>query len=315
MKSIISKKSKSTVLAVVGIIILAVALIVLVQPRPRDVREAYGSYSLDTRMTLVDQLRNNTLYGNNTNLTNPSVIYKSISKNIFIDVNVNYFNSQGLSERLYYSYSVYVISSNPSWEKLSYSTDKVFNATSGFSDSFVMRINLTSNVSLGSEINDQLGFTSGSSYSINIVSQAKSNLGLADSNLTIAVGGTTDSVTGPGDAPLTGSYFRNAVIPGKIIIPLSRDISYPLIFVGAILLGSIAYLVMPSRPDPVQKFKNDNRENLIELGIGPPEGSIPVKSTDDLFRMATFVERPVFIFKDIVFIEIDGKTYYAEIKK
>ena len=37
MKSIISKKSKPTVLAVVGIIILAVALIVLVQPRPRDV--------------------------------------------------------------------------------------------------------------------------------------------------------------------------------------------------------------------------------------------------------------------------------------
>ena len=82
MKSIISKKGKSTVLAVVGIIILAVALVVLVQPRPRDVREAYGSYSLNTHMTLVDQLRNSTLYGNNTNLTDPSVIYKSISKNI-----------------------------------------------------------------------------------------------------------------------------------------------------------------------------------------------------------------------------------------
>ncbi len=315
MKSIISKKSKPTVLAVVGIIILAVALIVLVQPRPRDVREAYGSYSLNTGMTLVDQLRNSTLYGNNTSLTNPSVIYKSISKNIFIDVNVNYFNSHGLSEYIYYSYSVYVISSSPSWEKLSYSTYKVFNATSGFSDSFVMKINLTSNVSLGSEINDQLGFTSGSSYSINIISQAKSGLGLADSNLTIAIDGTTDSVTGPGDAPVTGSYFKNAVIPGKIIIPLSRDISYPLIFLAAILLGSFAYLVMPSRPDPVQKFKNDNRENLIELSVGPPEGSIPVKSTDDLFRIATFVERPVFIFNDIVFIEIDGKTYYAEIKK
>ena len=105
------------------------------------------------------------------------------------------------------------------------------------------------------------------------------------------------------------------MIPGKIIIPLNRDISYPLIFVAAILLGSFVYLVMPSRPDPVQKFKNDNRENLIELSVGPPEGSIPVKSADDLFRMATFVERPVFIFNDIVFIEIDGKTYYSEIKK
>ncbi|MCL4340555.1 MAG: hypothetical protein M1431_00440 [Candidatus Thermoplasmatota archaeon] len=315
MKSIINKKSKSTAIGVVGIIILAIALIVLVQPRPRDVREAYGSYSLNAGMSLVDQLHNSTLYGNNTTLTDPSVIYNSISKDVLIDVNVNYFNSQGSSEQIYYSYSVYVISSSPSWEKLSYSTDKVFSATSSFSYSFVMRINLTSNVSLGSEINDQLGFTSGSSYSINIISQAKSDLGSSDSNLTIAIGGATDSVSGPGDAPVTGSYFKNAVIPGKIIIPLSRDTSYPLIIIAAILLGYSAFLVMPSKPDPVQRFRRDNRENLIELGVGPPDGSIPVRSTDDLFRMATFVERPVFIFEDIVFIEIDGKTYYAEIKK
>ena len=235
MKSIINKKSKSTAIGVVGIIILAIALIVLVQPRPRDVREAYGSYSLNAGMSLVDQLHNSTLYGNNTTLTDPSVIYNSISKDVLIDVNVNYFNSQGSSEQIYYSYSVYVISSSPSWEKLSYSTDKVFSATSSFSYSFVMRINLTSNVSLGSEINDQLGFTSGSSYSINIISQAKSDLGSSDSNLTIAIGGATDSVSGPGDAPVTGSYFKNAVIPGKIIIPLSRDTSYPLIIIAAIL--------------------------------------------------------------------------------
>lgn len=314
MKLVIDKKVKSAIL-LIGIVILAIALIILVQPRPRDVREAYGSYTLSTEMTLYDQLHNSTLYGNNATLADPSVIYNSISKEMYIEVQLSYFNSQNISQRIYYSYSVYIISSNPSWEKLVYTTNRILNASSGFSDSFVMGINLTSNVSLGSKINDQLGFTSGSAYSVNIISQAKSDLGLSDSNLTIAIGGTTDSVTGPGNTPLTGSYFKNALIPGKIIVPLSRDASYPLFLIASILIGYSAYLSLPAKPDPVQKFRNENRDNLIELGEGPPDGSIPVKSTEDLFRMASFVERPVFIFNDIVFIEVDGKTYYAEIRK
>ncbi len=299
----------------VGIIILVIALIILIQPYPREVREAYGSYSMNTEMTLSDQLRNNSLYGNNTTLSNPPLIYNNITRDLYVNVDVSYLNSQVTNSQIEFSYSVYVVSSNPSWEKGVYYSQKLINVTSGYSSSFVIGVNLTSNLTFGSNINRELGFSSGSSYSVFILSREISNLGVSDSNLTIAIGGATNTVTGPSDTPVSGTYFKDAVIPGKIIIPLSRDTSYPLLLIVAIIFGFFAYLIRPEKPDPVEKFKRDNRENLIELAAGPSEESIKVKSTDDLFRMAAFVERPVFIFNNIIFIEIDGKTYYAEINK
>lgn len=305
---------KSSIIIIVAVIILAVALIIYVQPRPREVREAYGSYSLNSSMQLVDQLRNNSLYGNNASLQDPSVIYNNISKDLYVIVDISYFNSQNTGENIDYSYSVYVISSSPSWEKLVYhTTDKSIKATSNYSDSFITDINLTSNITQGSYINRELGFTS-ASYSVEIESQAVSPQGSSSSSLTISIGEVTDSVTGPSDVPLSGSYFRDATIPGKVIIPLERDVSYPLFLAAAILLGYTGYLMKPAKIDSVTKFKKDNRENLIELASGPSENAVQVGSTDDLFKMAAFVERPVFIFNNIIFVEIDGKTYYAEIK-
>jgi hypothetical protein len=71
----------------------------------------------------------------------------------------------------------------------------------------------------------------------------------------------------------------------------------------------------PRKNDYVKKFRKDNSGDLIELDTGPPEGSIKVIDTDDLMKMALITESPVFIHENLIFTELNGKTYYSEIKK
>lgn len=309
------KKTTGTGLVIVAVVLLAIGAIILVQPHPREVKEAYGSYSLNTQMKVMDQLRSNSLYGNNTTLIDPATVYRSITKDLYINVSISYFNSQGVSQNLTFTYDVILISSNPSWEKSTYTFSKRLSAGSNYVFSQNIEINVSSNVTTGNDINSQLGFSTGSSYSIYMAATTISSFGTSSSNITLSVGSTTYGISGPTDAPVSGVYYRNAVIPGKVIIPVSRDVSYPLLAIALAVIGYLAYVSYPGKPDYLERFRKANSDNLIELLTGPPEGSTQVKSTDDIFKIASFSERPVFIYENLIYVEVDGKTYFAEIKK
>jgi hypothetical protein len=189
------------------------------------------------------------------------------------------------------------------------------NASSNATKDLIYPVNVSSNVSFGNSINRELGYTSGYSYSLLFQALATSPYGSSSSNVTLSLGSVTDGISGPSDSPLSGTLYRNATIPGKVIVKLPLDYAYALIAAGIALLIYPAATVKRKKPDPIRKFKQENADNLIEVTVGPPEDAIEIARTEDVFKMASFVERPVFSHEDRIYIEIDGRTYFAEIKK
>lgn len=315
MKKSQENRAVKIISVTLAVILLAVGVIVLVQPQPKIVKEAYSSYYLESDLSVMDALKNNTLYGNNITLTNPGVIYNNISREIFIQLNLEYITSSHKDSEISYSYSVTLISSNPSWHKPSYSTDGIVNVSADTQSNFMFPVNVSSNVSFGNSINRELGYTSGYSYSLLFQASAASSYGTSSSNVTISLSGLTDQISGPLDSPLSGTLYKNVTVFGKVIVKLPTDYAYVIIAAGIALLIYPASTVERRRPDPVRKFKRENSDNLIEVAVGPPEDAIEIAKTEDVFKIASFAERPVFSHEGLIYIEIDGKTYFAEIKK
>jgi len=315
MKKLQAQTVVKVISVTLAVILLAVAVVVLVQPQPTLVKEAYSSYYLESDLSVVDALKNNTLYGNNVSLTDPGVIYNNITKGIFVQLVLDYIPSTANDSEISYSYSVTLLSASPSWHKLSYELNGKMNATSDTQKDIMFPVNVSSNVSFGNSINRELGYTSGYSYSLLFQALATSSYGSSSSNVTLNLGSVTDGISGPSDSPLSGTLYRNATIPGKVIIKLPIDYAYVLMAAGVALIIYPASTVKRKKPDPVRKFKHENADNLIEVAVGPPEDAIEIARTEDVFKMASFVERPVFSHEDRIYIEIDGRTYFAEIKK
>lgn len=310
-------KWKRNSLLAVGVVLIIISGIVIIQPKPVLVKEATGSYLLNTEIGLTDRLKNNSLYGNNTTLENPSVIYNNITDNMSTIFFMQYSDTNLSETTIGYTYSVFIESSSPSWQYLSYTRTGSLKMNSGNTVYIESSINVSRNLSDARKINGQLGIISPGAYSLYFVLTVTSRIGTDQTNMTLALGNPTDSLSRPQDTPLTGSYFKNVVDPGRIVIPLNIEYSYIILAAGAVATGISLAMIISSAPRKsyTEKFKEENRDNVIVLKSGPPENAIEVNSTDDIMRMATFIERPIFLNGNIIFIEMDGKVYFAEIRK
>ncbi|MEM3676179.1 MAG: hypothetical protein QXV22_03880 [Thermoplasmataceae archaeon] len=299
----------------VAAILIAISIVSMVQHQPETLKVPSGSYSVSSDLVLYDVLSNNSLYGNNVTLTNPPVIYQNISKDIVVDLVVSYTNSDGNSTFVQYSYQAYIKSDSPSWSKISYASNGSLDIAPGDSHAFSFPINVTSNVSIAQKVNEELGLPTTSGYSIIISASATSPFGVSVSNLTLSINYRTYDLSGPDNSPVSGEFQKTLYIHGDSILPITRYEGYAILAIG---IGVAAYPIAMSvqpRSDFVTRFKRTNKENLIEISVAPPDDAIRLNSTDDVFRMATFLERPVFSFGNLIYVNDDGKTYYAEIKK
>lgn len=308
------KRNRILIFALVAAALMSVSLVVIIQPQPKTVKEAYGSYSLDPSMELIDRLKNNSLYGNNSELVNPSTIYNNISSNLSMYLYL-YFEDTSLSRTtVIYDYTVTVISADPSWSHISYSRRGTLNLSTGNTYKIPMDVNVSSNVSFGRKINQELGFGDSGTFSLLFDFTLSSGIGNAGGNMTLAIGSITDQVTAPAYSDVSGTIFKDVVLPGRIIIPLKIDYAYPILAISVILFGLAGTQIERKKKSYVEKFKAENHEAIFELAAGPPEGSIKVKSPRDILRMSVLLEKPAFSHDNFLFMEMDGKTYYAEIK-
>ena len=204
---------------------------------------------------------------------------------------------------------------NPAWTEKTYTLSSTVNLTSGSSTSVIIDINVSSNLTTGKEIDSQLGYSSSGAYAIEITDVASSELGASYSNLTIGVGTTADTLTGPNNLPLNGVFSKDTIVPGRVIIPLSMIYAYLVGGIGATIAIYLLLTTEPKNRDYVRKFRKDHSGELIELNSGPPEGAIQVMKTDDLMKIALITESPVFVYGSTIFTEINGKSYYSEIKR
>ncbi len=308
------KRNRILIFALVAAALMSVSLIVIIQPQPKTVKEAYGSYSLDPSLELIDRLKQNPLYGNNSELINPSTIYTNITSNLSMSLSIYFQDTNIPKSTIFYNYTVTVVSADPSWSHLSYFHSGSVNASSGDTYNIPMSVNVSSNVSLGRKINQELGFGNTGTFSLLFGLSLSSGIGSANGNMTLAVGSVTDAVTGPSYSDLSGAIFKDVVIPGRIIIPLKMAYAYPILAVSAILFGLAGAQIERKKKSYAEKFKAENHDAIVELTAGPPDGSIEVKSARDILRMSVLLERPAFSNGDVIFVEMDGKTYYAEIR-
>lgn len=309
-----NKRNRIIIFTLLAAALMSVSLVVIIQLPPREVKEAYGSYSLEPKIDLVDKLKQNPLYGNNSELINPSVIYTNITSNLSLELYLYFFDTNLSSSTVSYNYTVMLRSSDPSWTHVSYFRTGAVEATSGDFKPMAVGLNVSSNVSLGEKINQELGFGNSGTFSLLFNFNLSSNIGRANENLTLALGSVTDTIAGTSYSNLTGTLLKNAVIPGRIIIPLDKVFAYPLFAVAVLFLGIAATQIERRKKSYTEKFKAENHEVIIELKSGPPEGSIEVRSAADILRMALLLEKPAFSNSNLIFLEIDGKTYYAEIR-
>ncbi len=308
------RRLRLVMFAVLAAALMSVSLIVLIQQQPRTVKEAYGTYSMDPTIDLVDKLKKNSLYGNNSELINPSTIYTNITSNLSVDILI-YFQDTDISHSpVEYNYTVTIISTAPSWTHLSYYQSGLINTSSGDTYSVPIGLNVSSNVSMGRNINQQLGFGSSGQFSLLFGITLVSEIGTSRGNMTLTVGSITDSLTSPSYLEDSGVIFKNVVLPGRIIIPIKTDYAYPLLAISAMFFALAALQIERKKKTYLEKFKAENQESIVELNSGPPDGSIEVRSSKDILRMAALLERPAFWHDGFIFVEMDGKTYYAEIK-
>jgi hypothetical protein len=302
-------------LALFASILIIIAMIVIFQPGPKSVSEVDGSYSLYSSMNLVDHLKDKLLlYPNNTSLDDPTYIYTNISSFLLVNLTLYYYNSQQNTSTVHSTYEVSVISSDPSWNKETYVSTTTLNVTSDRTYNLVYGVNVSSNITLGKEIDSQLGYSTSGAYAIVISDFVSSGIGSSHSNLTIDVGSAADILTGPNSLPLNGVYSKETEVPGRIIIPVGMIYAYLLAVLGAALIIYLLLTMEPISRDYVKKFKRDHSGDLIELDTGPPESAIRVIETEDLMKMALLTESPVFVHDNIVFTELNGKSYYSEIR-
>lgn len=298
-----------------GLILLILALIVLFQPAPRSVKEADGSYSVSSNLNLEDRIKNNLLYPNDTSLDDPSLIYTNVTSALLVNITLYYYNSIGNASTVHNAYQVFLVSINPGWRKETFSSASNITLTSGSFYTELINLNLSSNLSLGREINRQLGYSYSQSYSIEITDVAASRFGTSYSNLTVAAGNLIDTLKGPTNHPVSGIFTNTVIISGERLIPIERTYAYIMGFVGAALIGFLVLTTESKSSDYVMKFRRENSDYLIELNSGPPDGAVMIIRTDDLIKMALLTESPVYIHGNIVFMELDGKSYYSEIKE
>ena len=309
------RKAVRLALALFASVLVIIALIVVFQPGPRSVSETDGSYSMSSNLNLVDQLKDNLLYPNNTSLDDPSVIYTNITSNLTVNLTVYYYDSMENISSVHCVYHVFVISSDPAWTKETYTSTCALNVTSDKSSSLIFSINVSSNITKGKEIDSELGYSSSGAYAIEITDVASSQIGSSYSNLTIGVGSSVDTLTGPNDIPLNGLFSKNIIVPGRTIIPLGVIYAYLMVGIGASVVIYLLITMEPRKNDYVKKFRKDNSSDLIELDSGPPEEATRVLDNNDLMKMALITESPVFIHENIIFTELNGKTYYSDIRK
>ena len=308
------RRNRMLIFAILAAALMSVSLVVIIQPQPKTVKEAYGSYSLDPTMDLIVRLKNNSLYGKDSELVNPTTIYNNITSNLSISLSM-YFQDTNLSRStVFYNYTVTVISSDPSWSHLSYYHSGTMNVSSGDSYGINMGINVSSNVSFGREINQELGFGSSGTFSLLFGFTLSSGIGDASGNMTLAIGSVTDHVSGPAYSDVSGAIFRDDIMPGRIIIPLKTLYAYPILAASVILFAFAGTQIERKKKSYVDKFKAENHDAIVELASGPPDGSIEVRSPRDILRMAVLLEKPAFSHGNTIFVEMDGKTYYAEIR-
>jgi len=313
------KSRKSTVYKILIIVIAAVlisaGLIIVIQRQSTKVEETTGTYSQYSDLSLEDHLGNNSLYGNATTLTNPPVIYTSISKLLTANLSIYYYDTTNNPTTISLIYEVSLISTNPSWTKTTYHSEKNVSLDSRGLSTLDYNINVSSNLTIGNSIDEQLGFSTSDAFSLQIQVYASSSVGASASNMSLEIGTSQYALNGPINSPLSGVVQKNVNVPGDVKIPLPNYVGYFFMVIAASLLAYLYYSTQYVQEDYAKKFLRENSKDIVELRAGPPDDAIQVMNTEDIMKIAMIRETPVFAFEDKIFTESNGKVYYAEIRK
>jgi hypothetical protein len=299
------------VVIIIGVVLVSVGVFGLAQPSQQTVKQAYANYSQTIHVNVVDNLKPNLLYGNESYLINPKIIYQNITTTINASITISINNIVDIGTINYYVYTQ-LSSANPLWNKTVYTMYGSLSNVTNTIYTFTVPLNITANITTANMIDKQLNQQQISSVFITVNAYAQSKLGIANTNVSFMVIGHTYTLRGPYSNSIAGTYYKYVTIGHMPIIALNNDIFYTMIGAGFIIILAGTILSMP-KTDELQKFKKDYAEHIIQVDFMPSQDAKKVGNYKDLLKLANYAEHPVFMNKNIIFTEINGIYYYTVI--
>lgn len=297
---------------IIGVILISVGVFGLVQPAQHTEKEIYAGYSQSIHINVVDYLKHNILYGNISSIMNPSTIYDNITTVITISITISVNSVNNIGAVNYYVISQ-LSSATPLWNQTVYTTYHTLSNVSSILYTFTIPINITANITKANMIDEQIAQPQNSAVSLTINAYAQSKLGTANANVSFLAMNNYYVVHISGSHSNNGIYYKYVVIGNKPILNFNTDVYYALIGAGIMILIAGIVVAMP-KPDTLQKFKKGNAEHIIQVSFMPSDNALKVSAPEDILKLASYAERPVFMNKNTIFTEIDGKYYYVVIK-
>lgn len=300
----------------VGLLLLIIGIIVLSQSQGEVIKQPYSSYFQVTDLVMKVYLKNNSLYGNDSNLSDPVIIFPSITKNVSLTATFIYYYPGLNKTNVSIKTKAILSSSTPKWNKITYVNSFRELVPCNSNMTFDIPINISANLTTGNSIDQELGQLYVTPFLLNITFSTTSILGTTYSNMSMVLSNYyTVSSFSPGK--ISNDLYKLVRTSADAIIPIPKVYGI-LITVFAVLFllpVTINYLPQQEKKTYSSRFKKDHADILVELKQPPSGTMIAVSNPDQILKLASFIDRPVLLFGDQIFVEMDGKVYSADLEE
>lgn len=298
-----------------ALVLVSVGVVGLIQHGPTSKSvPSYGYYE-SSDYILSDNLKPNLLYNQST-LTNPAVIYTGITSNISITDQFS-LSMQNITNRsVYIENSATLTSGSPSWSKTIYvNTTTVTVGTSGVFN-FTIPVNLQNALNMSNSIDKQLNVQGGAPNVMLNFTAVPSGLSPVREGMRLVLYGSYYYASYGNISSAGNTVFKKVSVSGDRILPLNTYEALIPLAIGAALALYLAIPYIPRGKDDLAKVKSEHGNEIVSINRPPSEDAILLEDPEYIFKMAEILEAPIFLYEwsKLVYLEHNGKEYYAELK-
>ena len=284
-------------------------------------------------------LDNNTLYGYN-HLSNPSVMFRNITKQISFAAYYSYYSSSSTTVRVSFIFRQTLYSaSTPSYSKLmNYSSTSFSHTGSNESRWVTIPVNITDVLSSSEQINTELNVEPGPpSLNVNVtaITDVGRNVTSSFSDVNLSFSYTLSSVMYHNQLENytyitdSGQHSNKSVIAvnddavinlpnNKTLLGWVSDISFMTTFLALTMLVA---MFIPVRRDKLGKFISDNKDEIVRVKSRPSirRWDFSVNSPEELLRTSIASNKPLLMYEGdnltILYVRTEEAGYYMSFRR
>lgn len=305
-------KKLNVALIIIIAVILIFSSLIIIEPREHTKYISETDFRSNLQVNMQANLTNNGLYSSST-LYNPGVVYQHILKNMTVYINGNFLSSG--KQSVIISYTIYVDSANPSWNKTFASNVTGFTFSGSHSIHYmVIPLNLSYLYNQSANIDNQLGYNSQpSTVGVNVTVTNPNHSVSSSTDITISQGNEKYLISYGKPADLTGttqlkdSYGHRPFVN----IPIIYGYIVTLLAVTALVFLIVSYIGLPRKKNKMEVILGEYGDRIIDIDVMPKGGIVRVDSFEELIKLSDAYHEPLFNIKreSMFFVSHDFKNY------